>query len=390
MPTQKNHYNPPTCTDERLKYVEVECGRCYECKRAKARQWKIRNAEQLKETPTAVFFTGTFTDERIEKIAKKYNIDKNNVNEIATKEVRLFLERLRKINGKSIKHWIVTEKGHTNTRRIHIHGLFYAKNGTTKWQLNKLLRDNWIAGYSYYGSYVNEKTINYVSKYLTKDDLDNKDFTGKILVSPGLGKNYVNRMKQKHLWKNEKTNVEYQFKNGQVTMLPKYYKQKLFTEDERERLWIYKMEEGYKYVMGEKIRVTNKEEEKDYNNICDFYRERNKGVHFDNLQEWNIKKFYNKVQNREKYTKKYVKIKWDLYKKDYKRKEKEIWNIEKIQELNEKTLSVKKWSEINEYENIAKKWNEIYTPKKNESDWHTYKNTDFWKRYQWDELPMRF
>jgi hypothetical protein len=69
----------------------------------------------------------------------------------------------------------------------------------TKWQLNKLLRDNWIAGYSYYGSYVNEKTINYVSKYLTKDDLDNKDFTGKILVSPGLGKNYVNRMKQKLL-----------------------------------------------------------------------------------------------------------------------------------------------------------------------------------------------
>jgi hypothetical protein len=65
---------------------------------------------------------------------------------------------------------------------------------------------------------------------LTKDDLDNKDFTGKILVSPGLGKNYVNRMKQKHLWKNEKTNVEYQFRNGQVTMLPKYYKQKLFTE----------------------------------------------------------------------------------------------------------------------------------------------------------------
>jgi hypothetical protein len=238
----------------------------------------------------------------------------------------------------------------------------------TKWQLNKLLRDNWIAGYSYYGSYVNEKTINYVSKYLTKDDLDNKDFTGKILVSPGLGKNYVNRMKQKHLWKNEKTNVEYQFRNGQVTMLPKYYKQKLFTEDERERLWIYKMEEGYKYVMGEKIRVTNEEEEKDYNNICDFYRERNKRVHFDDLQEWNIKKFYNKVQNREKYTKKHVKVKWDLYKKDYKQKEKEIWNIEKIQELDKKTLSVKKWSEINEYKNIEKNW----------------------KRYQWDEPPMRF
>jgi hypothetical protein len=61
-------------------------------------------------------------------------------------------------------------------------------------------------------------------------------------------------------------------------------------------------------------------------------------------------------------------VKWDLYKKDYKQKEKEIWNIEKIQELDKKTLSVKKWSEINEYKNIEKNW----------------------KRYQWDEPPMRF
>ena len=82
-------------------------------------------AEQLKETPTAVFFTGTFTDERIEKISKKYGIEKENANEIATKETRLFLERIRRVLGKSIKHWIVTEKGHTNTRRIHIHGIFF-------------------------------------------------------------------------------------------------------------------------------------------------------------------------------------------------------------------------------------------------------------------------
>ena len=36
----------------------------------------------------------------------------------------------------------------------------------TKWQLTKLLYENWIDGYKYYGSYVNEKTINYVSKYI--------------------------------------------------------------------------------------------------------------------------------------------------------------------------------------------------------------------------------
>ena len=63
-------------------------------------------------------------------------------NEIITKIHRLFLERIRKKTGKSVKHWCVTEKGHTNTRRIHLHGLFYAREGQTKWQLTKLLYEN--------------------------------------------------------------------------------------------------------------------------------------------------------------------------------------------------------------------------------------------------------
>ena len=98
-PTRKNWWYPPVCHDERLKYIEIECGHCYECKRKKARQWRIRMAEQLRETPTAVFFTGTFSPERIEKICTRYGIKEEEANEIATKEVRLFLERLRKQNG---------------------------------------------------------------------------------------------------------------------------------------------------------------------------------------------------------------------------------------------------------------------------------------------------
>ena len=76
----------------------------------------------------------------------------------------------------------MTEKGHTNTRRIHLHGLFYAREGQTKWQLTKLLYENWIDGYKYYGRYVNERTINYVSKYMTKKDEDNPDYISIVLL----------------------------------------------------------------------------------------------------------------------------------------------------------------------------------------------------------------
>ena len=150
-------------------------------------------SEEMRENPEAIFFTGTFTDQRIKQLCEKYNIDPENVNEIATKEVRLFMERLRQANRekKSIKHWIVTEKGHTNTRRIHIHGIFWAKN---KAGLSYLLNKTWTAGYSYQGKYVNDRTVNYIVKYMTKTDLDNPTYKGIVLASPGIGKNYIKRI----------------------------------------------------------------------------------------------------------------------------------------------------------------------------------------------------
>ena len=231
VPTKKNGYEPPVCTDERLRYIEVECGHCFECRKKKRREWRIRNYEQLKETPTAVFFTGTVSPQRYEHICKQYGYknDGSQDNEIITKIQRLFLERIRKEKGYSIKHWCVTEKGHTNTRRIHIHGLYYATHGETKWQLTKTLFENWIDGYKFYGSYVNEKTINYVSKYMTKKDEDNPDYIGIVLCSKGLGANYAKRMAYRD-W--EKTIITYKAHNGQDLPLPRYYKTTIYTDNQ--------------------------------------------------------------------------------------------------------------------------------------------------------------
>ena len=96
--------------------------------------------------------------------------------------------------GVNIKHWIVTEKGHTNTRRIHIHGIFWHPN---KAGLSYLLNKCWTAGYSYQGKYVNDKTVNYIVKYITKPDLDNPEYKGIVLCSPGRGSNYINRQDAK-------------------------------------------------------------------------------------------------------------------------------------------------------------------------------------------------
>ena len=87
----------------------------------------------LSEVITAIFAEGSLFSSTSEYICKKYGFknDGSQDNEIITKIHRLFLERIRKETGKSVKHWCVTEKGHTNTRRIHLHGLFYAREGQT-------------------------------------------------------------------------------------------------------------------------------------------------------------------------------------------------------------------------------------------------------------------
>lgn len=302
LPSKKNNFNPPECTDERLRYVEVPCGKCYECRKKKARDWGIRMQEELKVNKEAIFFTGTFTDERINLLSKKYNIDKDNVNLIATKEVRLFLERMRRVNGgKSVKHWIVTEKGHQNTRRIHIHGIFWGKS---RKYLSLLLKQNWIAGYSYQGTYVSAKTINYITKYMTKTDLDNPDFVGIVLASAGLGAKFTESYNAKRCRYNEngETIETYKFRDGKQAYLPKYYREKIYTEEQRELLWIKKIEEGYSYVMGEKIDTRTEDGKKMYENLkVNHYRPLCISIHKDNPEMWERQKAFRRHEHEANY-----------------------------------------------------------------------------------------
>ena len=73
------------------------------------------NSEQKKQ----LFYK--FIDEDYAVLKNKYNLE--NDNDIATKAIRLCLERVRKQTGKSVKHWFITELGHEKTERLHLHVL---------------------------------------------------------------------------------------------------------------------------------------------------------------------------------------------------------------------------------------------------------------------------
>ena len=84
-----------------------------------------------------------------------------------------------------------------------------------------------------------KQTINYITKYVFKTDSKHIDFKGRIFASSGIGKEYLNDPinRYKHRFQGEKTNTTYTDSQGYTCGLPKYYRDRLYTEEERRKLW---------------------------------------------------------------------------------------------------------------------------------------------------------
>ena len=286
LPNQKNGYNPPPLTDKRVEYVPVSCGRCIECRKKKRREWMVRLSEELRggENPP-LFVTLTIRDEEMKRI---HGSD----NQIATQFVRWFLENIRKKTKKSVKHYLVTELGEEKGR-IHLHGFIWADKA--------LILEKWIYGFVHIGTFVNEKSINYMTKYMLKQSID-KSFIPKVLASKGIGKEYLERIDaQNNKFKEKGTNETYRFRNGTKMYLPQYYRNKIYSEDEKEQLWIEKQEKEEVYIAGEKVNPNNTEE---YFNILKYHQDRAKELFGDNPEEWDEEKLRKRRKKLESYLKK--------------------------------------------------------------------------------------
>lgn len=294
LPNKKNGGKPPPCPDERLLFVTAACGECMECRKQKSRQWLVRMCEELRTEPNAYFISLTIDDNSYAKL--KADTDTGEDNEIATIAIRRCLERIRRETKKSIKHWFTTELGHNNTERLHLHGITWGI-GT-----DELIKKKWQYGFVYIGNFVNEKTINYITKYMTKVDEEHKGFSGKVLCSAGLGEGYTKRVDaETNKYKGERTNESYRLRNGTRLNLPIYYRNKLLSEEEREALWLNKLDKGDVYVMGQKIKIDDTE---NYENLMQWYREQANRLGYKKREDWEKDKYYKRLQRQRKAQKK--------------------------------------------------------------------------------------
>jgi hypothetical protein len=187
--------------------------------------------------------------------------------------MRKFLERVRKQTGKSIKHFVITERGEQNGR-IHMHGIWFGKAELLrKWQYGRVSVGNKELE-SYLkkpkGNFVGDKSINYIMKYIGRTNMKYKNHIGKVLCSKGIGANAIEKLK---IYKKEES--IYKDRSGRRHAMPEYFKKKIYTEKERDEMWVRKLDEGNIWVCGEEIKNINSHKgAKLYENALEYNRQR--------------------------------------------------------------------------------------------------------------------
>jgi hypothetical protein len=336
---KKNGGVIPMMKDKRMQMVKIPCMNCMICKSKKAREWKIRLAEEIREQQEkgikGNFVTMTFSDKALVKLEEKVNhkinkqirksarkdkvirIEKlsgyNLDNEIAIVAMKNYREHWRAMERKKpkkdrmkMKYWAVTELGGYKTERLHMHAIIWCND-------EELIKKRWKYGILDVGNksnvtgkvtnYVNEKTINYIIKYVMKIDKKHPNYKSKIMASNGLGSGYLKRNDvNNHKFKGEKTIREYRTKQGYKMALPKYYENNIWNEEERESMNIAYLDKHIQYVNGVKIDTSTEKGKEQYENELKSTREKSKRLGYgDNKINYEKKRYENERRNNMKY-----------------------------------------------------------------------------------------
>jgi len=204
----------------------VPCGKCPECVKARTQSWSFRIEKELERSHNPIFLTLTYNEDHVPTT-------KHGIKTLDKKHVQLWLKKLRKLQAKyspiSIKYFFVGEYG-SKTNRPHYHAVL----------LNcldpKFITQTWDQGYSYILP-LKQGGIPYILKYLHKPKIKTHEDQQRefSLFSKGLGSNYLTTNMVNYHTSNL-DNCYITLKGGITMALPKYYKEKLYNEDQRSKV----------------------------------------------------------------------------------------------------------------------------------------------------------
>lgn len=249
----------------------VPCSRCPKCRARIVSGWSVRLLQELKVSSSAKFITLTYADQNLP-------ISRNGYRSLYRRDLQLFFKRLRVINsraknGNRIKYFAVGEYG-GKIGRPHYHVILFNSNLQAiakAWRQNVLVysdstpvariiesngRVNTVCargsgikskkvamGNIHYGDKrgVTGASIGYCLKYILKpkddsgcpDDDSVKPFR---LISTELGLSYVKDASWRKWHHADIKNRMYVTVDNKKVSMPRYWKEKLYTEKEREEI----------------------------------------------------------------------------------------------------------------------------------------------------------
>lgn len=135
------------------RYIEVPCGKCYNCLRTRANQWVFRLNREMRYHLCACFLTLTYDDEHLPSDGS-----------LCYKHVQDFYKRIRK--QLQFRHFTIGEYGPENLRP-HYHAILFGLSQNDE----VFLREKWPYGFIQLGS-VTDASVNYVAGYCCKNSID--------------------------------------------------------------------------------------------------------------------------------------------------------------------------------------------------------------------------
>lgn len=243
-----------------------------ETKRA---DWTFRLMQEQKVSVSAKFLTLTYDDEHINNNSPgSVRVSSDGYPQLCERDIQLFTKRLRKansqINDYSLRYYTVGEYG-TRTLRPHYHSIMFNLHP----KLFMKVQDIWGLGFCRVDE-CEPASIHYVTKYVINRVTDHQGRSAPFAymsTRPGLGINYLATHTQWH----RAAMRNYTEVNGQKKRIPRFYKNRLFTDSERQNLAteaLYLNDISYSDTVTENFRFSDQP----YNYQDEQVRERHKQI----------------------------------------------------------------------------------------------------------------
>lgn len=200
----------------------VPCGRCPLCKGRRIAAWAFRLQQQERVSENSHFITLTYGTENLK-------FTENGRPTLAKRDVQLFIKRLRKLQSPGmpkLKYYCAGEYG-SKTFRPHYHIIIFNCCITT-------IQPAWSLGDIHYGQ-TSPASIAYSLKYISKPRKSKTDDRANEfqLNSKGLGANYLTPAMIKWHKSNLIKKMYCTFPDNIKISMPRYYKDKIYTREER-------------------------------------------------------------------------------------------------------------------------------------------------------------